>query len=86
MEINQSYLQKFKVQKRKLSRNQFLANEIYEWLGKEVSYPFIMKLIKERGWQFVYEVYHSCKKIGMCNKRYFLGAILKQKINYKCIK
>jgi uncharacterized protein (DUF488 family) len=79
MEIKRTYT----LSKRKTSKNATLAAEIAKWLHAESSYTLIMKLIKEKGWQFVFEVYQDMKKRGVCNKTYFFGAALKQKILWK---
>ena len=41
-----------------------LANEIYEWSGKQINYPRLMKTIKEQGLQAIRELYLETKKEG----------------------
>jgi len=79
MEIKREY----KLSKRKTSKEMALADEIASWLHAEGSYSLIMKLIKEKGYNFVLELYLDMKKKRVCNKAYFFGAALKQEILWK---
>ena len=61
MEITQ-YLKKFQPETKKQNKESALASEIYEFYQKNVSYPLIMKLIKERGYKHVMEQFLIAQK------------------------
>lgn len=71
---------------RKKSKEMILAEEVCNWLGEKTLYPLILKCVREKGWQYIFETYKSIKARGICDKRYFLGAVLKTKIQWKSIK
>jgi len=56
------YLDKFKVPTKISSSRGLLAQEIYEWSGKKLSFSMLMRLIKLKGEQFTREVWADVKQ------------------------
>ena len=76
------YQQKLKVQK--TTEQQSLATEIYEAFGKKISYPLLMKIIKDKGVQFTREIFIETQKSDFAHKKeLFLKQTLNQKIIWK---
>ncbi len=77
----QSYLQKFQPETKKQSKESALASEVYEFYQKKVSYPLIMKLIKERGYKHVMEQFLIAQK-----NNYRFGGLVNMITSIKIIK
>lgn len=52
---------KSKGNKRK-TKQQLLADEVFAYFKGELTYPRIIKMINENGWQFVYETLNQIKQ------------------------
>ena len=57
-----TYLQKFKTSKKNLGPEQILADEIWRYFGKKLSFPRVFVLIKNCGAVFVREVFEEIRK------------------------
>lgn len=77
----EEYKKKFVIDKRKTDSKQELAKEIYEHFDKKISYPLILKWIKEKGYKFIAEEYHIAQKEGY-DQRLFIHRIHQVKIKY----
>jgi hypothetical protein len=81
MEIDKQYLQKFKEQKRKQTKESVLADEIYEYFGKKIAYPIIRKFIKDKGYQATYWNWkESCRAEGYNKAGLFIKLMVKEKV------
>ena len=75
----ETYFKKFTI--KKVSKEKSLADEIFEGFGRRINYVVIMKLIKEKGWQFVQETFTQTKGVEAENQAgLFLSVVGKQKI------
>jgi hypothetical protein len=74
------YLARFKPMERKLSRESVLTSEIYNAFGKKISYPRILKIIKEKGYQATYENFNSLKQQGLLSPRLFLWKMMRERV------
>ena len=61
----QQYQSKFEV--KKANKNIVLADEIYQYFNKQMSFPRIMTEMKRKGAQFVYDTFLEIKKSGAKN-------------------
>ena len=76
---NKTYLKKFTI--KKVSKEKSLADEIFEGFGRRINYGVIMKLIKEKGWQFVQETFTQTKRAEAENQAgLFLSIVGQQRI------
>ena len=57
-----NYLNKFALPRKNLTEEQFLAGEVYEYFGKELMFPRIMAIIRDKGKGFVREVFEEIRK------------------------
>ena len=79
MELSE-YKQKFKIVK--TNEEKELATEIWNFFGKNISYPFLLKLINEKGKYFVRNTFIEIKKSDFAHrKELFLKLVLNQKIS-----
>ena len=77
--IHETYLKKFSI--KKVSKEKSLADEVFEGFGRRINYGVIMKLIKEKGWQFVQETFTQTKGAEVENRAgLFLSIVGRQKI------
>lgn len=64
-----------------LHREQALAEEIWLFLLKEVPFPAILQMIREKGYQAVYEIFNDVRKADFPNKpALFLSLVKKEKV------
>lgn len=77
----QEYGKKFKLVP-KANKNKELAKEIWEAFGKRLSFPVIMKLIKTKGYNFVWETFTKLKKEGNLSVPLFVWTCGKEKIRW----
>jgi len=64
-----NYLSKFKINDGpKRTKEQIVADEIYEGFGKNISYGLIMRMIKEKGSRAVYMNYQEVSKSNIDKK------------------
>lgn len=60
---------------------QLLAADIYEYFGKELSFPMLMRFIKEKGERAVYFIFNDVKRSDFPHKvPLFLKKIREEKI------
>lgn len=73
-----------KIEKTKIhSDAQFLADQIWEWSGKRLSFPLLMKMIKTKGRQFVFECWNEIRRENPKDKvKLFMWKIGQVKINW----
>ena len=78
-----NYLDKFNLPKKKVTEEQFLAGEIYEYFGKKLSFGWIMVIVKTKGKIYVRETFEKIRK-GNAKDRLalFLWTCAECKINY----
>ena len=57
----QNYLTKFN-KKKSATKEQTLAEEIFLYFGKKLSFGRIMSMIKAKGHQFCFEIFKECKE------------------------
>lgn len=63
MNFAESYLKQLnKTPKRIYTKEQTLADEIWRYFEKKYPFPRIMKDIKNKGFQAIYEIYNEIKK------------------------
>ncbi|KKU91440.1 MAG: hypothetical protein UY23_C0001G0046 [Candidatus Jorgensenbacteria bacterium GW2011_GWA1_48_11] len=68
-------------EKRPPNREQALAEEIWLFFGKEITFPAILKIIRAKGQQAVYEIWNEVKKAEFPNKpALFLSLVKKEKV------
>lgn len=60
MEITSGYLAKFNI--KNFSKEQALAEDIYLYFGKKLPFGRIMKMIKMKGYQAIYEFFEEIKR------------------------
>lgn len=83
MENLNNYLEKFNKKKKKITKEQELADQIYSYFGKQLKFGLIMNFIKQKGFQFMYEVYNEIKHSNPKNREaLFMWKIGKTKINF----
>lgn len=59
----------FKLKKTRIyNRDQALANDIWLWLGKQLPFVRIMKMIKDKGNQAIYMIYNDIKQFKPNNR------------------
>ena len=61
MEINKRFVIS------KSNKNKVYADEIYEYFGRQIKYPVLMVMMKNKGPQFVYDTYLEVKKSDCAN-------------------
>jgi len=73
-----------KIKKPKVfNREMDLADQVYEYFKKELDFPLIMKLIKTKGYQFIYECFNDSRKSDFSHKlELFLSLVGKTKIKW----
>ncbi len=78
-------LKDYKLKKPKIhTKEQSLADEIYSYFGKKLSFGFIMNKILTKGYQFVYEAWNEIRQTNPKNRvSLFLWKIGQTKINFK---
>lgn len=54
--------------RRPATKEQFLADQIWTHLGKHVAFPRIMRIIKEKGYQAVYEIFNEVRSSNPRNR------------------
>ena len=60
-----------------------LADQIYEYFKKKLDFPLIMKLIKTKGYQFIYECFNESRQSKFPHKlELFLSLVGKTKIKW----
>lgn len=42
--------------------DQGLADQIHSWSGKKLNFAMVMKFIKIKGWQRIYEIYNAVRQ------------------------
>jgi len=83
MEIN-NYLKKFESKKKKITREQELADRIYTYFGKKLSFGLIMKKILTKGYQYTYECWNEVKQSNPKNRlSLFMWKIEQTKIDFR---
>lgn len=82
--MDKKYILKFKIQKKVLSKKQVLATDIYMWLDKKLPFSQIMKIINQKGYQFIFETFSQLKK-QRCRSKVglFLYIVNQTKIVFK---
>ena len=84
MNIPTNYLNKFKKEEKKISREQYLADEIYKFFDKKAHFGMLMKFIKLKGWQAIYEIFNEIKKADANDKlKLFMWKIGQERIIYQ---
>lgn len=53
---------------KKITKEQYLAEEIWRYFNKELSFGRIMAIIKKTGWQSIYEIFQEIKKGDVKNR------------------
>lgn len=76
------YLEKFSISKQ--TKEQELAGQIYEWSNRKLNFGLLMKNIKGKGYQFIYECFNEAKQ-GNAKDPYkiFMYLIGKTKVELK---
>ena len=65
------------------SKEMDLADQIYECFEKKLDFPLIMKLIKTKGYQFIYECFSESRQSDFPHKmELFLSLVGKTKIEW----
>ncbi len=59
-QIQQSF--KFKRKSTASSKEAQLAADIYEWSGKNINYPLLLKNIKQKGYKATWEIWADVKQ------------------------
>lgn len=67
MEINKEKIIR-RLKTKKSNKELVLADEIYRYFDKKLPFPRIMRMIKEKGWQAIYEVFNELRKTDARNK------------------
>lgn len=80
MDLNRySKLKKPKI----FSKEMDLADQIYEYFKKKLDFPLIMKLIKTKGYQFIWECFSEARQSDFPHKlELFLSLVGKTKIRW----
>lgn len=66
---------------KKINKDQYLAEEVWRYFGKKLSFGLIMKCIKNKGWQFIFETFKEIKNSDVENRiKLFMWKIGKTKI------
>lgn len=79
-----SLKKKAEEQKKIFSKENFLADEIWNFFKQEIAFPRIMKIIKEKGYQAVYQIFNEVRRSKSKNPpALFLWKIKKEKIIWK---
>lgn len=82
--ITKNYLTKFNNKKRKMTKEQELADQIYTYFGKELKFGFIIRVIKMKGYQFIFECWNDVKQSNPKNAvSLFMWKIGQVKINFE---
>ena len=73
---------KDQVKKNKIfTKNQELADQIYLYFEKRLKFPRIMAIIKQKGYQAIYEIFNEVKHSDAENKiSLFIWKVKKEKI------
>ena len=73
-----------KLKKTKIyTKEQELADQIYSYFGKQLKFGLIMNFIKQKGFQFMYEVYNEIKHSNPKNREaLFMWKVGQVKINF----
>lgn len=86
---NMDYLEKLKerqaLKKKLVSKEHVLADEIYEFFDKKLGFGTIMGIIRNKGFQAVYEIFQETKKSKWDHTRklpLFLSLVKKEKIKW----
>jgi len=83
VKIIPDYLKRFRKTKRQ-NKNQVLASEIYKYFGGRLEFSRIMKMIKNKGYQFIYEIFQEVKRSNPKNRlALFLWKFEQQPILWK---
>lgn len=70
--------------KKIFSKEQALADEIWKFFNKELAFPRIMKIIKDKGYQATYIIYNEVKKTAAKNRvALFLWKIKNEEIKWE---
>lgn len=74
----------FKVKKTRIfTKEQELADRIFFYFGKEITFPTIMRFIKTKGYQAIYEIWNEVKHSKPKNKlSLFLWKVKNERIVY----
>ena len=75
----------YKIKKSRISnREQELADQIYSYFGKKLRFSMIMRFIKQKGYQAIFESWKEVKNSKPINKEsLFLWKVAQNKIQYK---
>ena len=75
----------YKIRKSRIfTKEQDLANQIYDYFNKELKFGFIMNKIKTKGYQFIYEIWNEVKQSNPKKAiSLFMWKIGNTKINFK---
>lgn len=78
------YLNKFTVVQSKQTKDQALADDVYHYFGKKLPFPRIMRMIKDKGYQAIYEFWTEVRKSDCDNQlALFIWKVKENKINWK---
>jgi hypothetical protein len=78
---NEKYLKKFKIGNP--NQDHFIADQIYQGLGKGLPFPRIMAIIKSHGRQFAYETWNEIRQQNVRNPvALFLWKVKNNKIKF----
>jgi len=77
-------LSNYKINKSRVyTKEQELADQIYFYFGKKIKFPMIMRFIKTKGYQAIYEIWQEVKNSNPLNREsLFLWKVGQSKINY----
>lgn len=81
--LNKIELKKFVLIKKNQSKEQMLADEIYNYFGKQIAFPRLMFYIKNWGYHFTRENFEQSKKADIPVLPLFLSKFKKTKIVWK---
>ena len=77
------YLEILKTRRKKplFTKEHLLAEEIWLFLLKEIPFPALLKIIKQKGHKAIYEIFNEVKKSNFPNKpALFLSLVKKEKV------
>ena len=67
------------------SKEAQLAADIYEWSGKKINYPLLLKFIKEKGYKATWEIWADVKQRKGIREPYvyFMTVLMREEIEYE---
>lgn len=78
----QGYMGRFKIGKGQ-TKEQVLADEIWNYYGKKIKFSALMSIIKSYGDQWVYECYNDLRQQGNYALPLFLWKIKQAKVQWQ---